>query len=167
MQPYSATLRLSLSRRTKIATSLVGGALGLVAVGVAAPASAYHGGCYVDNYGNCSYAPLSLATEEHSPADRAAWGTTPDQHFAYFVTHDDDAPGFVIMDFPSLKGQALWGCQEETNGMRSLDVVHALERAGGYTFDQANNIHAAAVTIYCPWNAHLPPPSMPTAPAPE
>jgi hypothetical protein len=140
------------------------GALTVAAVGAAAPASAYHGGCYTDAYGNCYYAPLSLATALPSPADRAAYGTTNDQRFAYYVTHDDDAPEFRIVDFPSLKGQALWACQSQTNGMRSLDVIYALQRASGYTFDQANNIHASAVTIYCPWNSSAPAPPPPPPP---
>lgn len=130
------------------------------------PASAYRGGCYVDANGNCNFAPFSLATADESPTDMAAYGTTPDQHFAYYVTHDDDAPEFRIMDFPSQKGQALWACQLETNGMSDLNATHALENAGGYTFDQADAITSAADTIYCPWNLHLPPASVNTAPSP-
>jgi hypothetical protein len=94
----------------------------------------------------------------------AAWGTTPDQHFAYLVTHDDEAPGFRIMDFPTLKGQGLWACQLETNGMRDLDATYALQNAGGYTFDQANTIDSSAVSIYCPWNVPPPPGGTPALP---
>jgi hypothetical protein len=149
---------------TMLPALLVAGALGgVAAVGLAAPASAYHGGCYKDTYRNCSYAPLSLATGNDSPADDAAYGTTPDQYFAYYVTHDDDAPEFRIMDFPTLKGQALWACQLRTNGLRGIDAVYALQNAAGYTFDQAKAITSAAATIYCPWN--LPPEARP-APSP-
>ena len=130
----------------------------LGAVEFAAPASAYYGGCYKDEYGNCYFAPLSLATGNDAPADMDAYGTTPDQHFAYFVTHDDDAREFRIIDFPTLKGQAMWACQEQTNGMRGLDVVEALQSRGGYTQDQADNIEASAVAVYCPWVAPPPPP---------
>jgi hypothetical protein len=72
----------------------------------------------------------------------------------------------MITDFPTLKAQALWACQQETNGMRSLDAIKALQNAGGYTVDQANNIHASAVTIYCSWNLHLPPPGGTPPPPP-
>lgn len=133
-------------------------------MGLAAPGSAYSGGCYVDANGNCNFAPFSLATGDGSPADRAAFGTTPDQHFAYLVTHDDNAPEFRIMDFPSLKGQALWTCQLETNGISDIDSTHMLENAGGYAFDQANAITSSANTIYCTWNLHLPPADVTTAP---
>ena len=128
------------------------------------PASAYKGGCYADANGNCYYAPLSLATGDHSSADEAACGTTPDQHFAYFVTDDDNAPEFRIMDFPTLKAQALWACQRESNGMRGLDALYAVQRAGGYTFDQANAITSAGDAVYCPWNVQrgpVPPPPPP------
>jgi hypothetical protein len=128
--------------------------LGMAALSVAAPANAYYGGCYQDIYGNCYYAPLSLATGEDSPADMAAWGNTSDQNFAYLVTHDDNAPGFRIMDFPTVKAQGLWACQMETNGMRSLDATYAVQNAGGYTYDQAEAIKSSAVAVYCNWNVH-------------
>ena len=63
-----------------------------------------------------------------------AYGTTPDQHFAYFVTHDDDAPEFRITNFPVLKAQALWVCQLRTSGMRANTATHALEERGSYTY---------------------------------
>jgi hypothetical protein len=134
----------------KIAPSLVTGALGLAAVWVASPASAYYGDCYKDTYGNCYYAPLSLATERDSPADMAAWGDTPDQHFAYWVTHDDDAPEFRIIDFSTLKAQGLWACQLLTSGMQNTDVLDALQDKGEYTDDEASDVHASAVAAYCP-----------------
>jgi len=83
----------------------------------------------------------------------AAWGTTPDQHFAYLLTHDDDpAYNVVIMDFALLKAQGLRACQQETNGMSKLNATDALQSAGGYTFEQANSITSAADVEYCPWN---------------
>jgi hypothetical protein len=155
------------TKMRKIAVGILGGlaaAVAAVGISVAAPASANYGGCYKDTYGNCSYAPLSLATENDSPADMAAWGTTPDQHFAYEVTHDDDAPSFRIMDFPTLKAQGLWACQLRTNGMRGVDAVYALQNIGGYTFDQANNIDSSAVAVYCPWNVPQSPGGIPASP---
>jgi len=138
-----------MSTLIKIAPSVVAGVLGLAEVGFAAPASAYYGGCYKDTYGNCYLAPLSLATEKDSPADMDAWGTTKDQHFAYEVTHDDDAREFRILDFSTLKAQGLWACQLLTNGR--TDVVDALQNRGGYTRDQALDIESSAVAVYCPW----------------
>jgi hypothetical protein len=137
---------------TMLPALLAAGALGLAAVEVAAPVSASYGGCYKDIYGNCSYAPFSLATKNNSPADMDAWGTTPDQHFAYFVTHDDHFPGFRIMDFPTLKAQVLRACQQETNGMDIITASDQLAAEGGYTASQADSIMSAAETIYCPWN---------------
>jgi hypothetical protein len=127
-------------------------ALGVAALWLATPANAYYGDCYKDPYGNCIVAPLSLASAAEDAADMAAWGTTPDQHFAYYVTHGDEAPGFRIMDFGLLKAQGLRACQQETNGMSRLNATYALQYAGGYTFEQANNIASAADTEYCPWN---------------
>ena len=95
---------------------------------------------------------------EDSPEDMAAYGHTPDSHFAYFVTHDDDAPEFRIIDFPSVKGQALWSCQERVNGLDGVDATNAVERQGGYTEDQARAITSAGAAIYCPWTIKKPPP---------
>jgi hypothetical protein len=150
-------------RKLNTVAPAVAAALGLVAVAVAGPAGAYHGGCYKDDAGNCYWAPLNLATGDDSPEDMAAWGHTPDSRFAYLVTHDDNAPGFRIMDFSALKAQGLWACQERTNGARGIDVAHALQNMGGYTDDQAINIESSAVAVYCKWNVptDTPPPPPP------
>jgi hypothetical protein len=138
-----------MSRRIKIASTAFAGALGLIAIGAAAPAGAYYGGCYKDPAGNCNWAPRSLTTAEDAPADLDAFGSTPDQHFAYNVTHDDDAPEFKILDFAALKEQAMLACQLRTNGARALDATKAVQNRGGYTFQQANAIASSAVAVYC------------------
>jgi hypothetical protein len=133
---------------SKIGTAAAG-AFGLAAIVFAAPTNAYYGGCYKDTAGNCYWAPKSLATANDSPADLDAFGTTPDQHFAYNVTHDDDAPEFKILDFAALKEQAMLACQLRTNGARALDATKAVQNRGGYTFQQANAIASSAVAVYC------------------
>jgi hypothetical protein len=145
-----------MSRRIKIATTAVAGALGLIAIGAAAPAGAYYGGCYKDPADNCYLAPRSLSTAKDAPADLDAFGTTPDQHFAYLVTHDDDTPEFKILDFAALKEHAMLACQLRTNGARALDATRAVQNSGGYTFQQAGVIEASAVAVYC--SSVIPPP---------
>lgn len=82
--------------------------------------------------------------------------TRQDQHFAYNVTHDDDAPEFKILDFAALKEQAMLACQLRTNGARALDATKAVQDRGGYTFQQANAIASSAVAVYC--SSVIPPP---------
>ena len=135
-----------------VVTAIAGAAIGsgLVLLAPAANASIY-GDCYIDNYRRCMYMTPDQVRAKNSPADMAAWGSTPDQNFAYFVTHDEDAPWFVIMDFDLVKAQGLRSCQLQANGVDSLEAVYDLQRNGGYTFDQANNIASSAAVIYCPW----------------
>lgn len=118
-------------------------------LGVAGPASAYPGGCEADEFGRCTFAPYDPNAVEWDPADIAAYGTTPDQHFAYHLTHDDDAP-FRITDFNIQKSQALRVCQQVASGMELFDAAEELENFGGYTWDQAATLAAAASIIYCP-----------------
>ena len=130
---------------------LLGGAtMASIAAGIA-PASAYPGGCYADEFGRCIFAPFDPSAVKNSPADRAAYGHTDDQNFAYFVTHGDDAPNFRIMDFNILKSQALRYCQQRSNGVSRVDGVRDLQLLGGYTWEQAANIGSSAVVIYCDW----------------
>jgi hypothetical protein len=83
-----------MSKLIKIAPA-VAGELGLAALGVAAPVSADSPYCYTDVTGHCT----AIRYPRDSPADTAAWGTTPDQGFAYLLTHDDDpAYNLVIMN---------------------------------------------------------------------
>ena len=134
----------------KVAVAILSGGAAVAAMTVGlGPASAYPGGCYTDEFGRCAFAPFDPNAVENSPADRAARGNTLDQQFAYFVTHDDDAPNFRIMDFNILKSQALRYCQQVSNGMDKLDALYDLQNLGGYTFDQANSISSAAVVLYC------------------
>ncbi|MCX8495946.1 MAG: DUF732 domain-containing protein [Akkermansiaceae bacterium] len=134
--------------------AMLAGLAGLAAVsavGLAAPATAsIKGGCYVDDYRRCLYMTPDQMTYGDS-VDMAVYGTTPDQHFAYFVTHSSAAPFLRIIDFDLVKAQGLRVCQLGANGMSSYEAVKDLQRNGGYNFDQANAIGSAAETIYCPW----------------
>lgn len=123
-----------------------------------------YGDCWVDAYGRCMFMTPDQVTPRNAPADRAAYGSTPDQRFAYYVTHDESTPWFVIMDFELVKAQGLRNCQLQANGVDSLDALYDIQRSGGYTFDQANNIASSAEVIYCPWVN--PPPGYRPAPAP-
>jgi hypothetical protein len=78
-------------------------------------------------------------------------GSSPDEIFAYYLTHDERMPNFIIMDFPTLKMQGLRGCQQWTNGTDHNDVAVQLMDEGGYTIPQAVGIIAAAGKAYCPW----------------
>jgi hypothetical protein len=146
---------------TMLGALLAAGALGVAAVGVAAPASAVPSYCYTDVYGHCT----AIRYPEGSPSALAAWGTTPDQHFANLLTTSDDPDdNIVIMDFSLVKAQGLRACQQETNGMDHVTVRDQLAASGGYAWEQANNITSAADTIYCPWNG--PPEASPAPPPP-
>jgi hypothetical protein len=127
------------------------GLASLSALPLASSANGYPGGCYTDALGNCVYAPPELFAPEDSPADDAAWGSTPDQNFAYFVTHDDDHVGFVIADFATTKAHGLRACQQLSNGMSRYNVMKDMSRIGGYTLEEADNILVAAVVVYCNW----------------
>jgi hypothetical protein len=143
---------------TMLGALLAAGALGVAAVGVAAPASAVPSYCYTDVYGHCT----AIRYPEGSPSALAAWGTTPDQHFANLLTTSDDPDdNIVIMDFSLVKAQGLRACQQETNGMSGFTVRHQLAALGGYTYEQANHIASAADTEYCQWNLALSPPPPP------
>ena len=86
-----------------------------------------------------------------SPADDAAYGTTLDQHFAYYLTHDDDAPNFMIYNFDVLKAQGLRACNQQSSGMSTHDAIRDLESLVGYPDDVAANIVISATVLYCNW----------------
>lgn len=131
-------------------SALTVSAAAAAAVAAAPIAAAYDGPCETDNLGRCTYAPLAMATSVDSPANLAAYGETPDQHFAYFLTHDDDVPNFRITDFDLLKAQALRGCELQRGGMRTIDVVESLQQSAGYSYDGAASLILAGNLIYCP-----------------
>ena len=123
---------------------------------IAPTANAYHGPCFTDSFGRCTQAPTSMITPADSPGDDAAYGDTPDQHFAYYLTHDDDVPNFQVWNFDVLKAQALRGCDLLRNGWDTYDISNALEAEVGYPHDVAANIIIAGAVIYC--RELLPPP---------
>ncbi len=132
--------------------SIVMCAVGAAAALLVAPAAtAYPGGCYEDPLGRCFFAPISMFAPADSPADLDAYGETPDQHFAYLVTHDDSVPEFRITDFELVKAQGLRGCEQISDGMSHYDAVVDLQQRGGYTEEQATNILASAAPVYCHW----------------
>jgi len=112
-------------------------------------AAAYDGPCETDVFGRCTYAPIAMASAEDAPENLSAYGETPDQHFAYWLTHDDDVPNFRITDFDLLKAQALQGCELTRGGSTTLDAVQSLERTAGYSFDLASIVILAGNMVYC------------------
>lgn len=121
----------------------------LPALTVDVPAIAYYGPCYTDNFGRCVHAPTSMMTLKGDPRDKAAFGTTPDQAFAYFVTHDDDTPDFIITNFDLLKSQALRGCELQRSGWSTWDTTTALANEVGYSREVAANIIISGTVVYC------------------
>ena len=97
------------------------------------------------------YAAPELMTGPDSPADMAAWGRTPDQHFAYEVTHDDLEPFTVINNFDGVKAEGLLTCGLEARGTGTYAATEYLEAAEGYSFDEAVNVDSSAYAVYCPW----------------
>jgi hypothetical protein len=135
----------------KAVATAIAGLAAAGAVTLAAPVNAsINGSCWVDAYGRCLYMTPDQMTHSAS-VDTAAFGTTTDQHFAYFVTHNSGAPFFRIIDFDLVKAQGLQVCQLAANGMTGYEAVTNLEQTGGYTFEQAKAIGSAALTMYCPW----------------
>jgi hypothetical protein len=120
------------------------------ALTAAAPAAAYYGPCYTDAYGRCTQAPISMSTPTSTAADSAAYGTTPDQNFAYHLTHDSSLPNYTITNFDLLKSQALEGCNYLRAGWRTYDVINWLQNAAVYPRRIATNIIIAGNVIYCP-----------------
>lgn len=131
-------------------SALAVSAAALAAVAAAPLAAAYNGPCETDDLGRCTYAPLAMATAVDSPANLAAYGETPDQHFAYLLTHDHDVPNFRITDLDLLKAQALQGCELQRGGMRTIDVVEALQQSAGYSYDGAASVILVGNVVYCP-----------------
>jgi hypothetical protein len=140
---------LKIMRKTAVAILLSGAAVAAMASGTA-PVNAYPGGCETDAFGRCIFAPFDPNAVEDSPADLEAFGTTPDQEFAYWLTHDDDVPNFRIMDFNIVKSQALRVCQQVASGMDWFDAAEDLRNFGGHTEDQAYVVASWARIIYCP-----------------
>ena len=139
-------------------STLVGAAAVAVATTGTGAANAYPGGCLTDAYtGNCVVAPASLYAPGESPINMAAWGQPPDQHFAYFLTHDDYAP-MTILNFGVVKEMALRACAMEAQGVDGYTARKSIQYAGGYSFDQANSITSAAEVEYCPSSSYLPRP---------
>ncbi len=130
----------------------IGGFAAAGGLSLAAPANAYSGGCYTDNLGRCYKAAAELMTEEGSPLDRAAFGFTPDQHYAYLITHSDHAPFTVIYDFDAAKAEGFLVCAAmAANGSDIYLAARQLQESERYaSFNHAANIAAAAHTIYCP-----------------
>lgn len=125
-------------------------AAGMATLAAAPLATAYDGPCETDVFGRCTYAPLAMATTLDSPANMAAFGETPDQNFAYFLTHDDDVPNFRITDFDLMKAQALRGCDLLRGGSTRLEAVKSLEYSAGYSFELASIVILAGESVYCP-----------------
>ncbi len=132
-------------------------AVGAAAALLMAPsATAYPGGCFEDPFGRCFFAPISMFAPAGSPADVEAFGDTPDQRFAYLVTHYDRVPEFRIDDFELIKAQGLRSCEQLSNGMSHYEARVDLQQRGGYTDAVGANIHSAAVAVYCDWSVkHL------------
>ena len=144
-------------------TALAGLAAG-TALSFAAPANAYSGPCYTDSFGRCSYAPSTMMTLQGSPGDRAAYGVTDDQAFAYFVTHDDNAPNFIITDFDGLKAQALRACQIRSSGLSRSAAIQDLQNlVPSYSRNVAANIVISGSVVYCDWVIDMNKPSYPVA----
>ena len=135
------------------------------AVSFAAPVNAYPGGCYTDDFGRCRFAPLELWAPAQSPIDMAAWGSNPDQHFAYWLTHSDDVPNFMIYNFDVVKAQGLQACGLRSRGVRQRDAIAYVQSlTSDYSRDEAANIVISAAVAYCDWVIDRnPQPSYPVA----
>ena len=124
----------------------------VVFIAGAIPANAYEGGCYKDPLGRCFFAPINQSPEASTlEADLDAFGDTPDQHFAYGMTHDDSVPEFRITDFDILKAHGLKACDLRISGMLFEDIDQFIEDLGPYPPDVASVIVSHAVVSYCPW----------------
>jgi hypothetical protein len=89
---------------------------------------------------------------------------TDDQAFAYFVTHDDDAPNFVITNFDVLKAQALRACQIRSSGYSRSTAIDDLQSlVPSYSREEAANIVISGSVIYCDRVIDTNPPSYPVA----
>ena len=91
------------------------------------------------------------ATLPAAGAEPAGW-TEQDADFDRLIMCDTN-PGsgcmVTVSDFGLLRNQALWVCRLQDEGMDLREAIYALKRAGPYSFDQANNISAAATVAYC------------------
>jgi hypothetical protein len=85
----------------------------------------------------------------------AAVSTPADATFFRLLTEPDQDRPMVIWDYPGMKGQALWACQQMAY-LPPYNVSKELQANFGYVFDDAVSITSAAITAYCPQNGYTP-----------
>jgi hypothetical protein len=130
-------------------TALVGAAVVVAGIGYPFTANAQPSMCGPGTYQNAYGVCLPTAGAPWSaPVD-----TGPDADFYRLLTDPDQSQPMVIWNFPLVKGQALWACQR-MNFENPYLVTKELQASGGYSFDAANDITSAGMTIYCPQNAY-------------
>ena len=130
--------------------AVIGSAVVVVGIGCAPAANAYPFACGPGTYQNAYGVCLPIAGPDWS----AAVSTPADAEFFRLLTEPNQEHPMVVWDYPGMRAQALWACQQMTY-LPPHKVSTRLE-AFGYVSDAAISITTAAIVAYCPQNGYAP-----------
>jgi hypothetical protein len=131
--------------------ALIGAAVVVVGIGCPSAAKAYPSACGPGTYQNAYGVCLPISGPDWS----ASVSTPADAEFFRLLTEPNQERPMVVWDYPGMKAQALWACQQMAY-LPPYNVTKQLQANVGYVFDAANSITSAAVTAYCPQNGYAP-----------